>query len=496
MQELCGSVTSAGRLRHTKVVFTLGPATESLETLTELMRAGVDVCRLNMAHGTAEWVREVVARVRQASQITCREIAIMMDVKGPEIRTGAVETPLNLQPGEQVDFSVDPNAPSQDGVRCVSVNYPGIVKDVQVGNTLLVDSGLLRLTVTQVTDERIRCKVDVGGEMGSRRHINLPGVTVNLPALTDRDREHVKLGISCGVDFYALSFVRKPQDIVELRDFLRLHGSVAHIIAKMEDQSAVHNLEQIIRVSDGLMVARGDLGIECPFAELPIIQRQAVTLCRRMGKPVIIATHMLESMIHYPIPTRAEVTDVANAVHELADCVMLSGETTIGKFPVQCVQTANQIARKIEESLPVTFDDTIELPAIKEKMIRSAVILAQQIGGAGIIIFSKNGIRARVLSSLRALHCPVYVFTEEVRVQRQLMLAWGLAPFVINFDPNPELTIRAAFLTLIKNGFITPGDHLVVITNALFGEEIIDTIQVRQAIPLPLSHYAPVTKKS
>ena len=324
-------------LRQTKIIFTLGPATDSEEMLEQLITGGADVARLNMAHANHEWTRDVIRRIRTVSQRVGREIAIMMDIKGPEIRTGDVEAPIELKVGEEFDFTVRPGGEpgqSPEEIRSVGVNYENLVNDISIGDIVLVDNGLMRFEVTDKIDgRRIRCKVLIDGQLTSRRHINLPGVKVNLPAFTEKDRRDTLVGIEEGIDFVALSFVREASDITTLREFLLENGSKARIIAKIEDQSAIQNLDEIINACDALMVARGDLGIECPLEDLPVIQRRALKACFDRGRAVIIATHMLESMIESPVPTRAEITDVANAVYEEADCVMLSGETTIGKIP-------------------------------------------------------------------------------------------------------------------------------------------------------------------
>ena len=335
--------------RRTKIIITLGPATESEEMLEKLVRAGVDIARLNMAHATHEWTRTIIRRIRAVSAKVGRDIAIMMDIKGPEIRTGDVDIPLELKAGEIFDFTVKPGTSRENSeeVRSVDVNYRDLISDIKVGNTVLVDNGLISLEVLEKHDAHIRCRVLIPGELKSRRHINLPGVKVNLPSFTEKDRGDTTVGLEEGIDFVALSFVREAADITLLREFLTDRKSKVRIIAKIEDQSGISNLEAIVGAADGLMVARGDLGIECPFEELPIIQRRAVRACLAQGRPVIVATHMLESMITQPLPTRAEITDVANAVYELTDCVMLSGETTIGLYPLQCVDILAKIARRI-----------------------------------------------------------------------------------------------------------------------------------------------------
>ena len=335
--------------RRTKIVFTLGPATESEAMLEKLIISGVDVARLNMAHAKHDWTRMVIRRIRAVSQRVGREIAIMMDIKGPEIRTGDLEAPIELKEGEIFYFTVKPGGDRENAedVRSVNVNYKDLINDIHVGDIVLVDSGMMRFEVLEKQDAHIRCKVLTPGQLSSRRHINLPGVKINLPSFTEKDRADTLVGLAEGIDYVALSFVREASDIEALREFLRGQGSRAKIIAKIEDQSGINNLDEIIEACDALMVARGDLGIECPLEELPVIQRRAVKTCFHYGRPVIIATHMLESMISSPMPTRAEITDVANAVFEKADCVMLSGETTVGKYPYECVQILDKIARRI-----------------------------------------------------------------------------------------------------------------------------------------------------
>ena len=337
--------------RHTKIIFTIGPSTESDEMLEKMIEGGVNICRINMAHASHDWTRDTMNRIRMISQKIGREIAIMMDIKGPEIRTCALDEPIQLKKGMRVDLSTEENCPYQDedGLLAIGVNYTSLIEDLKKGNQVHVDNGLLKFEVIGKTDKRIQCEVLIGGELTSRRHINLPGVKVKLPAITKKDRTDVEVGTELKVDQFALSFVREATDVKILREHMNKVGSKARIIAKIEDQSAISNLEEIIEASDGIMIARGDLGIECPYEELPIIQRSTIKKCLEMGKRVIVATHMLESMIKHPVPTRAEITDVSNAVFEQADCIMLSGETTIGKYPLECVQVFERIALRIRK---------------------------------------------------------------------------------------------------------------------------------------------------
>lgn len=467
-----------GYHRHTKIIATIGPATESREKLAELIKSGVDVLRLNMAHATGEWVKSLVKRVREVSLEVGREVGVMMDVKGPEIRTGVVAQPIELAAGDILEFHTKTPTP---GVQLsVDVNYPGLPQDVKVGSIVLVDSGLMRLEVLDKDDTHVRCRVITPGRLGSRRHINLPGVDVNLPALTEKDERDLIDGIEAGIDFVALSFVRRAEDIQTLRTFLEKNKSKARIIAKIEDQAGVRNLEGIVQATDSVMVARGDLGIEIDYHILPLVQSRIVEVCAVYGKPVIIATHLLESMISAPMPTRAEISDISTAVRERADAIMLSGETTTGLYPMECVQVFKNIIESIEPTEKRKINETLVLESPKAKMLRSAATLAQDLGHSGIVVFSRTGFLAYTIAAVRAQGLPVYAFTTSVELSRQLVLPWGLEPFVIEFNDDPEVTIKDALEQLKNNGFAEAGTWFVVITNALAHGKIIDAIQLRQ----------------
>jgi pyruvate kinase len=475
-------------IRQTKIIFTIGPASASEKVLTQLIENGVDVCRFNMAHANHDWFREAIDRVKQCCERVGRRIALLMDVKGPEIRTRDVPEPIELQADDMIEFFYQPSSapaiPPTNGhgpVRRIGVNYPGFVGDLQVGKTVLVDSGMIRMVTEEITDTTARCRVIIPGMLGSRRHINLPGIKVGLPALTEKDMDDVRVGVEKGIDYFALSFVREANDLLELRKVLRKFGSQASVIAKIEDESGVNHLDRILEVSDGLMVARGDLGVEVPFEDLPIVQRRAVNECLSVGKPVIIATHMLESMIQSPIPTRAEITDISNAVREQADCVMLSGETTVGKYPEKCIDVLNRVIRSVQRDQGRTHNDRLVLRSPKEKMLRAAVMLAEDLGGAGIIVFTRSGALPRLLSAQRPKACPIFAFTDVERVFSMMLMYWGVEPFLMELDEDPEQTILNAFSYLKRRGWADPGDPMVVITNVLGRErKIIDSLQVRE----------------
>jgi pyruvate kinase len=297
--------------------------------------------------------------------------------------------------------------------------------------------------------------------------------------LTEKDLADVALGAEMGVDFVALSFCREPGDITVLRDVLREHGSNARIVAKIEDQMAVRNINGIIDATDAVMVARGDLGIECMMEELPIIQRRIIKRCIQKGRPVIVATHMLESMITNPVPTRAEITDVANAVFEQADAIMLSGETTVGKYPVQCVRVFDRVARRIERSGGAGYAADAILCEDRQKAVSAAVVLANSLPKAKIIVFTRRGTMADYVSNLRPAIAPIYVFAPTYETCRQVLLNWGTSPFCLPFDPNPLRTIGAAQNLLMERGHIVSGDHLVIVSDLLAGFERFDSVQLR-----------------
>ncbi len=467
--------------RRTKLIFTIGPVTESDEMLEAMIRGGADVVRLNMAHATHDWTRKIIARVRAASERAGRDVAIMMDIKGPEIRTGDLAAPIELRPGEIFDFTVKPGAEREPGeeIRSVDVNYRDLVNDIQVGDTVLVDNGLIRLEVLEKRAALIRCRVLVPGELKSRRHINLPGVKVNLPAFTEKDRADALVGLEAGIDLLALSFVRQASDVEELRRFLAERKAKAWIVAKIEDQSAIRHLDEIVAASDVVMVARGDLGIECPMEDLPVIQRRAVNACLAQGKPVIIATHMLESMIAQAVPTRAEITDVANAVYERADCVMLSGETTVGRYPRECLRMLDTIARRIElEDAGGDLEPAV-FATERMKVLNAAVVLANQLPDSKLVTFTRHGFMARGLAALRPVHSPILAFTPYPELVRQMRILRAVEPILLAFSSEPHLTIENAVGFLKHAGHAKEGDKLIICSDIIAQDRLVDSVQLR-----------------
>ena len=467
-------------MRKTKIICTLGPATDSPERLRALIMAGANIFRLNMSHATHEWVRTVVKDIRKISSELGVMTGILLDTQGPAIRTGDLQTKLNLRPGDIFEFTV--RGERSEDVHSVDVNYEGLVNDISVGDVVLVDNGVIHMKVLSKDFHRIRCQVLTEGVLGSRRHINLPGVKVNLPPLTEKDLADVELGVSVGVDYVALSFCRQASDIEALRRVLGELGSQARVIAKIEDQHAVSVIDDIMEKCDAIMIARGDLGIECPMEELPIIQRRTVMRCIQTGRQVIVATHMLESMIENPIPTRAEITDVANAVFEQADAIMLSGETTVGKYPVECVQVFDRVAKRMEQTGGAGFHREAETTSIRHKAVRSAVDLANSLPDSKIVVFTRRGYMADHFSQMRPAQAPIYAFTPSEEVARRLTLNWATVPIVMRFDLDPEHTVAEAEKLLVNLGLAQSGTQLVILTDILTGTERYDSIQLRRIV--------------
>ena len=465
-------------MRKTKIIATLGPATDPAEMIARLIEAGVNLFRLNMSHATHDWVRRVVTDIRSAAAARSAHIGIMMDTQGPAIRTGDLGVPLDLQPGQK--FTLTVRGEHSEEERSVDVNYANFVNDINAGDVVLIDNGAIQMKVLAKAGNKVECEVLTEGKLGSRRHINLPGVKVSLPALTAKDIKDVQLGLELGVDFIALSFVREARDLLQLRELFGNSKNPPLVIAKIEDQQAVKNLDSIVAEADGVMVARGDLGMEIPYEELPIVQRRIVKTCLRQGKPVIVATHMLESMIASPMPTRAEVTDVANAVFEQADAIMLSGETTVGKYPLKCIEVFDRIAERTERSGGAHYFEQAELATRRQKLVKSAVVLANELKAAAILVITRTGNMARYVAWLRPRHSKIYGLCARAEVAGGLTLSWGVTPFVIPFDLiNPENTIEAALTALAEQRQLDKGNTVVIIGSILVGDQIVDAVQMR-----------------
>lgn len=466
-------------MRRTKIIATLGPATESPDMLGRLLDAGLDIARLNLSHATHDWVRRVVHDLRAAAAARGRHVGILLDTQGPAIRTGDLAVPLDLTPGQKLTLTVRGERSEEE--HSVDVNYENFVHDISVGDVVVVDNGNIHLRVLAKHENKVDCEVLTPGKLGSRRHINLPGVKVSLPALTAKDMADIAVGLEVGVDFIALSFVREARDMLQLRAVVEPAAHRPLLIAKLEDQQAVANLDAIIEVADGLMIARGDLGIEVPYEELPIIQRRVVKSCLRVGKPVIVATHLLESMIQNPLPTRAEVTDVANAVFEQADAIMLSGETTVGRYPLQCLEVMDRVARRTERSGGANFHHAARLTLPRQMLVKSAVVMADELKAPAILVFTARGNIPRYAAWMRPHYATIFAACDNQAIADQLTLPWGVRPFVVPFTMiQPQRAIEPAIAALLSRGWVTKGATLVVICPVAIGDQLVEAVQMRQ----------------
>lgn len=465
-------------MRKTKIICTIGPATESLEMLTRLYTAGMNVVRLNMSHGDHASHAKVIAAVRELNASMQYPVALLLDTQGPEIRTGALHQDLQLNEGDIITVNVRSGEHVEE--TSFQINYEDLLEAVDPGDRITVDNGLINLEVLEKQERALRCRVVDGGTLKSRRHVNLPGIKVNLPAITSKDQRDILFGIEQGIDYVALSFVREASDVLQLRQLLAEHGAdTIKIIAKIEDQEGVKNLESIIDAADALMVARGDLGVEIPMEKLPSVQRKIVRLCAEKGKRVIVATHLLESMIVNPLPTRAEVTDVANAVYEEVDAIMLSGETTVGKYPVRCVEFLDRIARETELSRGLRFYENLRSDIDKQHLAASAVQLAESLRAPAIVVITRRGVMANYVANCRPRYSEIHAFTNDERTCQQLALNYATFGHRIEFRDDTEAMLREAFAKLREQHRIDTDAKVVVVSDVIAADGV-DAVQVRK----------------
>ena len=466
--------------RLTKIVCTIGPATSSWDGLAGLARAGMNIARLNMSHGDHASHLQVIRNLKSLGKKLSHPVSILMDLQGPEIRTGELSESLDLNAGDVFYFTVLADDAEE---RSVHVNYLDLVNDLRAGERVTVDNGLINLEVLEVSEHRLKCKVLDGGTLGSRKHVNLPGVRVNLPSVTKKDREDIAFAIEQDLDFIALSFVRGVEDVLEVREIINAAGGHQRIIAKIENQEGVDNFDAILEAADGIMVARGDLGVEVAYEELPVLQREMIRHCAIAGKPIIVATHLLESMINNPLPTRAEVTDVANAVYEQADAIMLSGETAAGKYPVRCVEVLDTIARRIETGPAPGLDFYKQRPTPTTQrghIAHGACRLADSLGVRAIVVMTRRGYFGQLVASYRPRTAIIYAFTNMSTTRRKLWLNRAVIPFRMNLSQDPEKTIVNALAKLREREVIEAGEPVVVVSDvATATGDLVTSIQVR-----------------
>lgn len=452
-------------MRKTKIVCTIGPSSESLPALKQLISAGMNVARLNFSHGDFEEHGNRIKNIRQACLELNKTVAILLDTKGPEIRTGKLkDDSYDLVQDELITLTTEEII--GDNKR-ISVTYKDLPRDVQAGSTILIDDGLIGLTVIEVRGSEIECRIVNGGTIKSKKGVNVPGVRISLPGITEKDANDIIFGIQQGVDFIAASFVRKASDVLEIRQLLEeYNANHIQIISKIENQEGVQNLDEILEVSDGLMVARGDLGVEIPAEEVPLVQKRMIKKCNFVGKPVITATQMLDSMQRNPRPTRAEASDVANAIFDGTDAIMLSGETAAGKYPVESVQTMSRIAERAESALEYREifirQSTAQQTTITEAISQSVANSALDLDAKAIITPTESGYTARMVSKYRP-KSPIIAVTPNEQVMRRLSLIWGVLPTHGEEARNTDEMFQLAVDNAMKAGHIRLGD-LVIIT--------------------------------
>lgn len=451
-------------MRRAKIVCTLGPATASPEQIRALVDAGMDVARLNMSHGTHKDHEKVYRRVRRASDESGHGVGIFADLQGPKIRLATFgDGPVLLADGQA--WTITTREVPGDAV-CAGTSYAGLPGDVSAGDPILIDDGKVRLEVTGVDGPDVHTRVLVGGMVSNHKGINLPGVAVSVPAMSKKDIEDLRFALRLGVDFVALSFVRSAEDAADVRQIMDEEGLHVPVIAKIEKPQAIDNMNAIIGAFDGLMVARGDLGVECPLEDVPFLQKQLIEKARRNAKPVIVATQMLESMITNPAPTRAEASDVANAVLDGADAVMLSGETGVGKYPIETVATMARIIRSTEEHglgrmASINWD-----PRTRGGVIaKAAAEVAHRVGARYLVAFTQSGDSARRLSRLRS-PIPILAFTPEASTRSQLAMTWGVETFQTAAVEHTDMMVRQVDEALLKIGRLREGELVVLIAGS------------------------------
>jgi pyruvate kinase len=451
-------------VRRAKIVCTLGPATSSPEQITALVEAGMDVARLNMSHGSHEQHRRAYQLVRQAADRTGHGVGIFADLQGPKIRLGEfAEGSAVLERGQEWTITTR-DVPGDD--KACSTTYAGLPGDVAPGDPVLLDDGRVRLRVTAVDGQDVRAEVVVAGKVSDHKGINLPGVAVSVPALSEKDVEDLRFALSLGVDFVALSFVRSAKDVDDVRAVMDEVGVHVPVIAKIEKPQAIENLDEIVKAFDGLMVARGDLGVECPLEDVPFLQKQVIDKARRNAKPVIVATQMLESMISAPAPTRAEVTDVSHAVLDGADAVMLSGETSVGEYPIRTVETMARILAATEEHGLQGLTAIDWQPRTKGGVVaKAAAEVAERVGAKYLVAFTQSGDSARRLARYRG-EIPILAFTPEARVRSQLSLTWGVETFKTAPVEHTDEMVRQVDEQLLRIGRVKEGDLVVIIAGS------------------------------
>ncbi len=448
--------------RKVKIICTMGPACWDEDTVAELVRSGMNVARLNFSHGDHESHTRTINNVRKVEDMLRRPVATLLDTKGPEIRTGMLEghQKATLASGEDFRLSL---VPVEGNSKTVYIDYPDLYKEISEGQEIFIDDGSIQLSVESFDENSINCRVLVGGELGEKKGVNVPGADLSVPTLTEKDISDIKWGVEHDVDYIAVSFVRTREDILGVRKVLEDSGGRAKIIAKIETRQSVDKIDDILAVVDGIMVARGDLGVEMPTEDVPMVQKEIIEKCRSQGKPAIVATQMLDSMIRNPKPTRAEASDVANAVIDGADAVMLSGETASGRYPAASVKMMNKILMRTEQNLsewqrtPKTF---FNIGEIADAVSRAARDISETVCASAILSLTRSGATARMVSKYRP-ECPVIALTPSYATWRELALVWGVYPLVCPFTTDMEESVSNSLSLVQEEGLIKGGDNVV-----------------------------------
>ena len=462
--------------KRTKIICTIGPSTLSYSCIKKLYEAGMNVARLNMSHSDHKNAKKIIERIKKLNKSLKVPIGILLDTQGPEIRTGDTSQVVNLEPGQLVSFTIRDEVDVE--TTSIRVHYDELIESVNVGTLISLDNGLLNFKVLKKSKNELECKVLNGGKLGSKRHVNLPGIRINLPSVTEKDKRDIAFGLKEDVDFIALSFVRNASDIDDLKEVLKNKAKKVKIISKIEDREGLSNIEEICAASDSVMVARGDLGIETDLANLPNIQRKIMSNCAKYGVRSIVATHLLESMIENPTPTRAEVTDVANAIYEGADAVMLSGETTIGKYPIESVKFISRIAKQTEKYRTLGYEKQLISKTDWQHLGVAAKDIAESIKADGIIAITRSGQTAEIVSNAKPFMIPIFAFSNNKKTLKQLSLTGSVHAYKSSMYSDHEKNLQS-IMKILKKELSPTRDLKFVVISGILSENSADAIEVR-----------------
>uniref|UniRef100_A0A832DHB1 Pyruvate kinase n=1 Tax=Ignavibacterium album TaxID=591197 RepID=A0A832DHB1_9BACT len=460
-------------IAKTKILATIGPATSSAEQIKNLIYAGIDGIRLNFSHGDYKFFEEVYNNLYLACVDEKTPLAVLIDLQGPKIRIGDLAEPsIQLNENDTIEITTEKILGTKN---IISTTYQFLPRDAEIGNLILIDDGLIRLSIVDKTENSVICNVINGGILKPRKGMNLPGMKLTTPSITEKDYENLEFALKHRVDFIALSFVRSAEDVIELKNWLLMKGKEIPVIAKIEKREAVEQIDEILKIADGIMIARGDLGVELPPQEVPILQKSIIKKCNAAGKMVITATQMLESMINSPIPTRAEASDVANAVWDGTDVVMLSGETSVGKFPVRTVQIMNDILKNAEENFFIRKDiDFLTPESLQERLFdsvgRAVVAISQQINAQAIVVFTEKGRTARLISKYRP-KAKIIAVSNNFNTMNNLSLHWGVIPIFSEKIDKEHIAIEEAKNSILNSGLAKTGDLLIFTAGAPYSEK-------------------------